>query len=91
VDTLKGILTKQKRMIKMRKLSITSSNTEIDVNGWNVYVNGEAVENIIKDNMELGRFRAKISIIIEEISDEFIVDSNKSLIKHEKELELDEE
>jgi hypothetical protein len=76
-------------MIKMRKLRIESENAEVQVGTWEIYLNNQGLTGIISENMEHGTFKAKITILIEEVKDDFIIESN--YVAKELDLEVEED
>lgn len=71
----------------MRKLTVTSSNIEVSVSGYDTYIDGQALSGIISENVGTGTFRAKVTIIIEEVNNDLIITGTK---EKPKELEFEE-
>ena len=61
----------------MRQLTIKADNTEVSVSSWNTYINDKTITDVIANNMEHGSFRAKVTIIIEEVDSDITIQSNK--------------
>jgi phenylpyruvate tautomerase PptA (4-oxalocrotonate tautomerase family) len=61
----------------MRKLTIKSTLSDVYVSDWTTYINDKSITDIIKDNIESGNFKAKITIIIEELETDLIIQGNK--------------
>jgi hypothetical protein len=66
MDTLISILTKQKRMIKMRKLTMELTETEMNVTSWDFEVNSQNIGYLLKQQLKQGKFIGNIKIVITE-------------------------
>jgi hypothetical protein len=76
-----------------RKLTVKSTNAEVYVSGYNTYINDNSLSDIINDNIKEGTFRAKVTILIEEIESDLLIEGNKHIpdLIDEEELELEDE
>jgi hypothetical protein len=75
-----------------RKLTVKSTNAEVYVSGYNTYINDNSLSDIINDNIKEGTFRAKVTILIEEIESDLLIEGNKHIpdLIDEEELELED-
>jgi hypothetical protein len=70
-----------------RKLTVKSNNTEVYVSSYTTYINDKSITDIINENIEAGTFRAKVTIIIEELESDIFIEGTKK----EEILEVEDE
>lgn len=63
--------------MEKRLFGADATNVEVRVTSWGVYVDGKGLEDIIKEKVAEGTFRAKVHISIQEVEEGLSVFGNK--------------